>query len=148
MDPASGLGLALNILQVVETAGKLVSTAVQLSRSPTGALAENLAIETASADLVECLNGLVLSEVASDARLKTLAEHSSGLAKKILTVLGTAKVESNSNKWRVLKKAIRNVWVENEISRMETRLGHLKLQLITHFLMSLAYVGLSQASKH
>ncbi len=143
MDPASGLGLAVNILQVVETAGKLVSTAVQLSRSPTGALADNLAIETASADLVECLNDLALSEVASDARLKTLAEHSSGLAKKILTVLGTAKVERNSNKWRVLKKAIRNVWVENEISRMETRLGHLKLQLIVHIFISLAYVGLS-----
>ena len=81
-----------------------MSTAVRLSRSPTGALTENLEIETESADLVESLHRLLSSEVANDPGLKTLAEHSSNLAKKILTVLGTAKVERNSSKWKVLKK--------------------------------------------
>lgn len=138
MDPASGLGLAASVCQLLQCAEKLVKTTGRLRESANGVLGENHEIETTVTDLVELVTRLplILSQSAAGEnqgeKLRSICKMSTDVAEELLDMLGTMKVADPSKRWVVARKALRSMLREGDKQRLLERLGKLQTQLTLH----------------
>lgn len=89
-----------------------------------GALPEDLAIETASTELITSMDKVMSLEMTKDKSLQEFSERSRQYAQEILVVVGKGHIGDQSSKWMVLKKSVRRVWIEGDVKRMQENLSH------------------------
>lgn len=134
MDPVTALGVAFNVLQALEFAGKVISTASKLI-SHSQYDAEDQDVKIASEDLVKSIQGLTSAKDATgdDEDLRRLCESCLNVAQELLADIDKAKVEPGGRKRDAVKKAIRNVYMEPNRRRLQEQLRELRLELLVHF---------------
>jgi NACHT domain len=130
MEVLAAIGLAGNIIQFINFGGKLISKMAEIHKSGTGALAENIDIETATNDLTLLSTKLHDSaNSASDTALRELCQSCNTIATELLTVLDSVKVHGGQHKWRSFRKALRSVWSKEDIALLEQRLARFRDEL-------------------
>ncbi|KAH0543092.1 hypothetical protein FGG08_002606 [Glutinoglossum americanum] len=130
MEVLAAIGLAGNIIQFVDFGGKLISKTAEIQKSSTGALAENINIETATDDLALLSTKLHDSaNSAGDTALQELCQSCNAVATELLTVLDSIKVHGGQNKWKSFRKALRSVWSKEDIALLEKQLARFRDEL-------------------
>ena len=130
MEILAAIGLAGNIVQFVDFSGKLVTKTAEIYRSGTGALVENIDIETATNDLVLLSTKLHDSANSTgDTALGELCLSCDTVAKELLSALDKVKVKGKKQKWKSFRKALRSVWSKEDIAALEQRLARFRDEL-------------------
>lgn len=111
MEALAAIGLVRNIVQFVDFSGKLISKSIQLHHSYDGALIENVDTENAAKHL------MVLTD--------------------LLFALNKIKMKDRQQKSESIRKALRSVWSQDDIRKLEQRLVKLKEELTFHIIVRL-----------
>ncbi|KAI9862929.1 MAG: hypothetical protein M1813_004102 [Trichoglossum hirsutum] len=138
MEVLAAVGLAGNIIQFIDFGGRLISKTVEIQKSGTGALAENINIEAATNDLTLLSTKFHDSaNSTSDTALRELCQSCNATAVELLTVLDSVKAHGGQNKWKSFRKALRSVWSKEDIALLEQRLARFRDELNLRVTMDL-----------
>jgi hypothetical protein len=127
MDPITALGVAGNVLQIVQVAGSIVSKAYRIYKSSDGALVENLDVEAAASGLRGLTWRLDLSLRGETSTC--LAENEQLLSEvcwkcmetsnELIGLLEELKIRTTGpRRWASLRKALESIWVKKDILAM------------------------------
>ena len=145
VDPFTALGVAGNIINLVDFAWKLFSGAYAIYRSESGTSDKNSVLEVLARD-VSLLSGAVIAEEAHSQDLQILATESKRVAKQILGALETLKVNGPNSRWASLKVALKEIWNHREIDDLETTLSRLQAQITAHVQHMMGYANVIHRS--
>ena len=145
LDPLTAIGLAGNIVQLVDFCTKVVSKANRIYRSADGSLAENFDAETVSRDLLYLTARIEAGSrpsLASDEEhaLEDLCTGCNDVAQELLAVLGSLRSGNKLGRWKSFKQALKNVWSKDRIEVLQTRLAGFREELDLHVLIDLRCV--------
>lgn len=152
MDPLSALGLASNIVQLVQFVGVVISDSHEVYSSADGALRRNSALEEVAQNLVEMNSELMRSQRSmsngfmslspAERQLKNLCEECDVVSRELMAKLDTLKIRSQSRykRWDSFRQALRSMWNEGELRALEKRLEGIRTRLDTNLLICLRYV--------
>lgn len=148
MDPLSALGLASNIIQVVDFGSRLVFKGREIYGSVDGATAVNRELESITTDLNRVCAELIAperyinKEQASEPEVALIALSRScqTLGEELLSVLRKLKVKGRHQQWDTARQALRSVWKESKICGYEKRLGEYRSQITTSLISILRQV--------
>jgi hypothetical protein len=141
MEVLAAIGVAGNIVQFVDFGGKLISKTAEIYKSGTGALIENVDIETATNDLIRLTTKLQDSADSVDDRaLKELCQSCGGVAHQLLTVLDKVKAKGKHEKWKSFRRALLSVWNKEDIAALEQRLVRFRNELNLRVVLDLRSV--------
>ncbi|OAL40333.1 hypothetical protein AYO20_00069 [Fonsecaea nubica] len=142
MDPLSAVGLAGNVISIVDFSSKVISRARQLRESTTGATAENDELESLTKGLKalvkETRNGTpkVLQEdqpglsCAKDSSLDNLARQCVQVADELLECLESVKVSGGAQTLKSTIQAVKTMWKQDRIEGLQRRLDRINRQLM------------------
>lgn len=153
MDPLTTLGVAANVIQLVQFAGKLISESQEAYDSLDGTSHRNTHLEAMALNLQTLLAQLskeptepasiLPSRAESSARtsaeenLKQLVTDSKEIAKQLLMTLQNLKVQVGNRRWRSVKQALTSAWKQKDIAELQTRLSDIRQQIDTTLLICL-----------
>ena len=145
MDPATALGIASSIVQLVSFTSDLISKGNEIYKSVDGALSENLELETIAASLQELSSELPLTFFNNPKRqlsktekqMQDLCQDCKILSTQLLDAVKALKISGSSTRWKGFRQALLIVWQEPKIIALETRLERYRRQLDTVLLISL-----------
>ena len=136
LEAFTALSLASNIVQFVDFGSRLLSKNKELSRSVSGASAENEALETISNSLTRLSRNLKISRTPSraslsrhEADLEELADRCCVVAGEVLSALARLKVHENRTKWTTLRQALRVIMNASKIEEMKKLMRGFREQL-------------------
>ncbi|PSN64202.1 hypothetical protein BS50DRAFT_558642, partial [Corynespora cassiicola Philippines] len=131
IDPLSAVSLAGNITQFAQVGIHLVEVLFEIYRSKSGARTSSLLYENAATNLSSSIvsiqtallpiEGGALPKQQAE-RLKALAKNCTTAADELLSLLARLKRNEDSGKWDTIFKAVENVWHEDKLKEMATRL--------------------------
>ncbi|KAH8790555.1 hypothetical protein F5882DRAFT_353638 [Hyaloscypha sp. PMI_1271] len=147
LDPITALSLASNVIQFVDFGSKLLSKTRELHKSTTGALSENIELETITSDL-KVLNSRLqlpqLSQVSgngldeSEKALVALSVKCTEIADELLGALDQLKAGDDLNKkWGSFRLALKNIRRRDKIESIASRLEAFRQELESHILVSI-----------
>lgn len=145
MDPLTALGVASNIIQLVQFATKLITESQEAYDSLDGASQRNSDVEGIASNLIALHQQLsrdlyrppgVKSSVA-DEQLQRLTEESIGIADKLIGVIRGLKSNGKSKRWNSVKYALTTAWKQKDIVALQTKLTEIRQQLDTTLLVCL-----------
>jgi chromosomal replication initiation ATPase DnaA len=143
METLAIISLVGNVIQFVDFSGKLISKSTELYRSNEGVLVENIDVETATTHLVLLNNKIKdAATTASDDALRRLCESCQSTADELLAALERLKLSSKQDRWKSIRKALRNVWSKEQIRELEGRLARFREELNLHVIVDLRCVGI------
>ena len=154
MDPLSALGLASNIVQLVQFVGAVISDSHEVYSSADGALQRNSVLEEVAQNPAEMNSELMRSQRSmsswfmslspAERQLKNLCEECDVVSRELLVKLDTLKVRSRSRykRWDSFRQAMKSMWNEGELRALEKRLEGIRTRLDTNLLICLRYVTL------
>ena len=131
MDPLTALGVASNVIQIVDFSTRLVSKSQKIYKSGDGTLAENVDTETVAKDLRLLNSKLEVSFNASkssgvinqdDQSLLHLCEKCHVLSDELLLKLEKLKVIGKHRKWKSARQALKSVCGKGDIEQFGSRL--------------------------
>ncbi|KAI7352978.1 hypothetical protein KC354_g11756 [Hortaea werneckii] len=144
IDALGSLGLAANILQLLEYGGKLVIAIHEVYDSPSGTTVKNVETEKIHIDLRNMSADLCSSQTSKcatedDLALSDLGRECHSLAFELLHVLDSLKVPEGAvfRPWVALQKTVRSAVKARRIESIEERLHKLKSQLAVRMLSAL-----------
>lgn len=150
MDPLSALGAAASIVQFVDVASRLISNGYEAYTSASGAVEENVQIETTTLELKSFIDGLVAQDRGrseQDAALRDddtkatmdMAERCRALADRLLKVLNDLKVDGTgpTRSLNAIRQAVRAASKSKKIGNMEASLAKIQNLLQSHLLRSI-----------
>jgi hypothetical protein len=147
MEPLSALSLAGNVVQFIDFGITLLSGALRLYKSPSGALPVNDEIELITDDLKALIVKLKGSDYATtlpDDGLQRISfgkicEGATEVAEELLRRLSKLKLrDGNQGKFiSSIQQAVKTCWKEKEINELLKRLKNFKEALETRVLFSL-----------
>lgn len=138
MDGLTALGLASNIIQVVEMGHQIGKTWYQIHKSAQGASDSNLSLESVSQDLSSLTNTLERSMTAcTDDGLRSLAIDCGELARDLYGVLLKLKVRGRNGLLQSIKSTSKTIWKQDEVTSITGRLSQLREQLEFHLVVNL-----------
>ncbi|RMY98246.1 hypothetical protein D0862_07678 [Hortaea werneckii] len=144
IDALASLGLAANILQLLEYGGKLVIAIHEVYESPSGTTVENLETEKIQIDLRDMsadLCSIQTSKCATedDLALCDLGRECHSLALELLHVLESLKVPEGAvlRPWVALRKTVLLAVKARRMESLEERLHKLKSQIAVRMLSAL-----------
>ncbi|KAH6678314.1 hypothetical protein B0J14DRAFT_650537 [Halenospora varia] len=143
LDPLTALGLASNLISLIEFSGKLLSKSHAIYTSANGALPENIEIEK-TAEALRTLNAKIKFEILKDGRTKSedalrkLCEDCDGVAGELLRALEKLKVGGRKTRWKSFRQALKSVMGKGEIEGISKRLDNCRAQLSLSFLVELS----------
>jgi hypothetical protein len=130
-DPFAALGLAGNIITLIDFTWKLFAGAHTIYRSHAGTSDENVVLEVIVRD-ISSLSGAVIVEQARSEKLQLLAAESKRVAEELLHALEKLKAKGRNTRWGSLKAALKEVWSRGEIENLEKSLSKLQAQVTAH----------------
>ena len=144
MDPVTALGLASNVIQVVEFSIQLVSKSVEIYKD--GSLAENVDAEEVTQSL-KGLNGKLQRSVQdsrcdeslseADQSLMELCENCERTANELLTTFDRVKVTGKHRKWKSARQALKSILKKDDLELLERRLGTYRSEINLNVTVSL-----------
>jgi hypothetical protein len=148
MEPLAALGVASNIIQIVDFASRLVSRGHELYQSADGRLASHAILDNASQNLLTLYNDLGKFQRpdprnlnAADEQLVQLKIDSETVVNKLRDALEKAKLSGERHKkWQSIYQALKSVYNDKEISSLANQLDNIRKQVDTALLVSLQYV--------
>jgi formate dehydrogenase maturation protein FdhE len=147
MEPLAALGIASNIIQIVNFASRLVSRGHELYQSADGRLADHAVLDSAAQNLSTLANdqlkfgGAISREpTATYAQLVKLKADSQTIADKLSSALNKASVRGKHKKWQSIFQALMSIYKEKEISSLASQLDNIRKQVDTTLLVSLLCV--------
>ncbi len=147
MDPISALGLAANIFQFIDFGTNLLSGALEIYQSTTGASSENIEIEEISERLSSFSDELSTSSASRSSRDLAIAKFASRckeVSDELLAVVAKLKVADGSNRnWRSFRKALKTLWKKEKIQSLQNRLDTVRQQLTLELSASIRYLPIS-----
>lgn len=144
MDPTTALGLACNVVQLVDVFWKVVSKSREIYKN--GALPENRDLETITLDLQQVNSRLLVflhqadekSELSEeDQNVRTLCLSCNKIGGELVARLDLLKVSNRDRNWKSVRQALKSVWIISTLDEIAARLQACRLQLNTRILLSL-----------
>jgi hypothetical protein len=146
LDPVTALAVVTSVVQFVDFSSKVISKAVELSRSANGTTQDASNYEIVTRDLLRLSEGLRERAAASSAeRPKTEADQALNdvcngcisLSETMLEGLEGLKVQDGAGKISLFGRAVKSVWSRSELKEMALQLATYREQLELHVLVSL-----------
>lgn len=129
----AAFGLASNIVQFVDFGIKLVSCGAELYSSAEGASKENTIMEKITLDIKRNTQNLASGGVNHDEALRDLVKACNELARDLLAVLGTLKIDVKKNRrMETMRKSLKNFQKRREIKDIYNRLCKVRDQICSH----------------
>ncbi|KAL2795439.1 hypothetical protein BJX66DRAFT_302074 [Aspergillus keveii] len=144
MAELAALGLASNIVQLVQFGSSLFAKTRQIAHSAHGVGEEEIEIEIIAKDLQALhlkvkQNDARLGNSPPDATLNELRRACCHIADSLLSIITDLKSQNpQGNKWGSFKQAVRMVRKEKDIRALEKRLAKLQTQIGTHLITMLS----------
>jgi hypothetical protein len=139
MDPLTALGLASNVIQVVDFSIKIVSKGRQIYKSADGALVETVDLEAVTTNFTIINEKLRKSmPVGLGSPLLDVCQRCQNTADELLMGLEKQKIQGNKTKWKSARAALRTLWSKEVVEDLEVRLESLQAQLRTHLLFEIS----------
>jgi hypothetical protein len=147
MDPISALGLASNIIQVVDFSTRIIARGHELYRSADGRTKEHAVLDSATASLSELYDSLGALRVsgvgnwtAADKQLVQLRKETKIAVRELRNALDEVALKIGHGNFQSIYQALKLIWNEAEINGLTTRLDSIRNQVDTVFLVSIRYV--------
>ena len=151
MDPFTALGLASNVIQIIDFSCRLVSKGQKIYKSADGTSMENVDTEAAANDL-EILNTKLQrsfdtsdynsqSMSDEDRSLIDLCQKCSRLAIELQTKLNGLKVTGKHRKWKSARQALKSVSGKDGIEELANSLSVYRDEINLNITISLRYCG-------
>ena len=144
MEPLVALGLAANIVQLVDFASKLVSRSRETYQSADGALVENSELQAVTQNLQTLTGELHLSSKGqikdssgAEKQLHDLCSGCTDATAQLLAALEKLKAKGDHKRWGSFRQALESVWKESEIQSLAIRLERFRRQIDTTLLVLL-----------
>jgi len=150
LDPLTALGLAGNLIQVIQFSYDIVSEGNKLYHDASGVLTQNKSIEEVSSDLTDLSESLKTKQeewrVAhgrtsldpDELRLRNLCDRCVEVAYELQIQLNKLKAkEGRAKRLRSYKQAVIAVWRKDEVEELERRLARYQKEVDTRVLFSI-----------
>ena len=142
-----GLAIAAAVVQFIDVAGKVVSSATSIRRSIDGQLDEHRELEDITNALAhdarkirECIEQQRDASELTDAEKEQekIGQDCQDVAEQLLDALGNLKARSGKTKtkrhkqsqWQSFRQALRILWCEDDICALEKRLDRFRQQMV------------------
>ena len=148
MESLAALGVASNIIQIVDFSFRMVSRGHELYRSAEGKAAEHVRLESAASNLSELLEDLQKSKThkdlkdltAADRQLVALQTRCEAAVITLRQFLRKAEISGDHRKTKSIYQALRTIYTEKDLTHIADELGDIRKDLDTVLLVSLRYV--------
>lgn len=148
LEGIAALGLASNIVQLVDFGSRLLSKSLELYHSSDGFSTDTLELQTIatslqglSRDLAHPSTGMIrLSHHEAD--LISLARICKGIADELLEATSQLTVQGSHRKFKSFLVALKSIWKPEKIDRLATRLDSARSQMVLCLLRSMRYIEL------
>lgn len=131
MDPAAAIGLAVNIMTVIDLGCKVIAQAEELYQSGRTSTTENARINTIVSDLREYSVELSTSRnyaTKHERAIEALGKDCAEASDQLITILGNLQV-SKKSRWRSFVTTWAAFRKKNDIAALEARLGEYRAQI-------------------
>lgn len=149
MEPLGALGLACNIVQLIQFVSTILSTTEEIYQSAEGSSTENLTLNNVAQNLRDLSSVLpragrpnAAGDKRSDAekQLQMLCDEIDIVTNQILKYLDSLKSEQPHDRWASFRHALGCVVSQKEIRALEKRLAGVRVQFDTTLLICIRYV--------
>ncbi|KUJ12838.1 uncharacterized protein LY89DRAFT_699451 [Mollisia scopiformis] len=138
MDPLTALGLASNIIQLIQFTSDLVSKGREIYNSADGSLVENLELETIAQSLQNLSIDILPSHSSrTDKQLVDLCKKCNEISQELVKAITAVKANGPDKKWDSFRQALSSVWNQKAIDALSARMERYRSQLDTTLLVSL-----------
>ena len=146
MDPLTALGVAGNLVQLVEFGVRVLSKGNHIYHSAEGTLEANHDLEKVTTDLLLLQTKLkrswrprnLSSALPEDEqRMHDLCVSCDTVAQKLLERLNMVKAQGRHRRWKSLRQALKSVCSKQYIDELSRSLSNYQTQLNVHLLVSL-----------
>ena len=151
LDPLTALGLARNVLRVLDFGFRLVADGNQIYHSATGALEENKAVDELAKDLESLTKRLTESQrewtksrgdvplEPDELHLRNICERCTEIAIELQRLLQKLRRQDGANRHRLksYRQALISVWRKDHIAAVAARLARYQQELDTHILVGI-----------
>ena len=147
MDPLTALGVASNVIQIVDFSSRLLSRTQEIYRSQDGQLQDHVRLDDAATNLLELVTDLQNIKVpghrqqtVADRQLIRLRNECQEVAQELREQLDRARIQGGHRKWQSIYQAVKSVCSENKITVLRSKLDGIRKQLDTVLLVTLQWV--------
>jgi hypothetical protein len=144
MESIAALGLASNIIQVVDFSSRIISRGWEIYNSTDGRIRDHAILNDAARHLSDLHNDLRMSDTlkfsklaVADKKLIELKAESQKVVRDLEEALDKAKVSGGKKKWQSVYQALKSVRTESQISSLVDRLETIRKQVDTAVLISI-----------
>ena len=133
MEAIAAVGLASNIVSFVDFTCKLIAGAKTIYHSTSGLSEDNAVLDVIVTDLRRMSADLIKSPSQTSRNssgLAALAAECEEIGKELSDALRDLKVKSRNRKWGSFQAALKEVWKDNRIAKLQKRLDALRTQVI------------------
>lgn len=152
MEPLSAFSVAAGVVQFLEFTGKVLSEGYEIYKSTTGDLQRNADLSQLAKKILQLNNDLQSSLKSTELRsqlspaeeeLQNLLSDCSSVANELLAALERLKLEpgEKKRKWSSFRQALRTIWRQDDITKLQLKLDSYKGQLTMYLLVSLRYAA-------
>jgi len=145
MESLAALGVASNIIQIVDFSSRIISRGHELYRSADGQAAGHVVLESAANNLLALLGGLERSKVhrspeeltVADLQLVALQTKTETAVNKLRQYLQDVQVTGGNRSVKSIQQALKSLSTDKEISRLANELDNIRKQVDTVLLVSM-----------
>ena len=149
MDPLSALGVAVNVISIVDIAAKIISETLQIAQATDGYLTEHREADEVATDLQTLSSRLSQSETdwlakypgsdldANEKELQNIAAGCQEVAKQLMNNLRSLKRNGKSKGIAAIRSGLLVLWRRDDIERYQARLQRYREAMNTRILNGL-----------
>jgi len=150
MEAIIALGVAGNVIQFLDFGQKLISTTLEIYTAGSGATFSNKESETLLKDFIESIDtvsenllqydtrlGEKLSQATAQNGLQDIIDDCRNLAAELLARFEKLKSQRKPGRWQSTVKAVKFMWQDSELVKLQERLSKYQSQVAWHILLSL-----------
>ncbi|KAF2029738.1 hypothetical protein EK21DRAFT_100963 [Setomelanomma holmii] len=140
MESLAAIGLAGNIVQFISFSSILISKSREIHKSASGVTSDTVDLKLISKDLRK-FSSRVLSSNNSNGPYAEIATQCDEVAKTLLAAIKAIETKRSSSgprdrpsKWQSFRKALKYVWLKDQIEDLKSRLEMLRGEMMMHMM--------------
>jgi pyruvate-formate lyase-activating enzyme len=147
MEAIAALGLASNIIQIVDFSSRIISRGQEIYSSSDGSTAEHALLSDVARNLAELHQSLIVSGsvrdkgkrklTVADKQLLDLKIESQKIVKDLQEALNKIKLSKKDRKWRSVRHALLSIQSDKEIANLAARLDSIRKQVDSAAMISI-----------
>ncbi|KAI1312022.1 hypothetical protein F5Y03DRAFT_262244 [Xylaria venustula] len=132
MASLEALGLASNIIQVIDFVSKLITNARTLYKSAHRSSPHSLVLQDVANNLIRLSELITVSNGPGDEGLKKLAQSAKEVSNDILIILDDLKIRGKKTKWKSFLLAVKEVRNQDVLTSITSSIKRLQTQMTLH----------------